>query len=136
MVPEPVDKWKNVRGYNTLDLLYKDTSRWSLAFQSYVQLTMLQGHLMKVAAPVKLMERSVFSARYCFIENLHQSELMPGVDYAVLSEWFDWITANTAVNVDLIVYLRASPETCMERLRGRNRHEENRHPHGVPGESA
>ncbi len=27
---------------------------------------------------------------------------MPGVDYAVLSEWFDWISQNTAVNVDLI----------------------------------
>jgi len=64
------------------------------------------------------------------VENLYDSKLMPGVDYAVLSEWFDWITANTAVNVDLIVYLRASPNTCMERLRGRNRHEET----GIPME--
>ena len=48
MIPEPVDLWKSVRGHNTLDLLYKDTSRWSLTFQSYVQLTMLQCHLKKV----------------------------------------------------------------------------------------
>ena len=27
---------------------------------------------------------------------------MAGVDYAILSEWFDWITANTRLNVDLI----------------------------------
>uniref|UniRef100_K1QBR3 Polyhomeotic-like protein 2 n=1 Tax=Magallana gigas TaxID=29159 RepID=K1QBR3_MAGGI len=44
MVPEPVHKWKDVDGYNTLDMMYKDASRWSLAFQSYVQLTMAEGH--------------------------------------------------------------------------------------------
>lgn len=27
---------------------------------------------------------------------------MPEVDYAVLSEWFDWITANICIPVDLI----------------------------------
>ena len=39
--------WKSVRGYNTLDLMYKDSKRWSLTFQSYVQLTMLQCHSQK-----------------------------------------------------------------------------------------
>ena len=27
---------------------------------------------------------------------------MPEVDFAVLSEWFDWITQNIAIPVDLI----------------------------------
>lgn len=27
---------------------------------------------------------------------------MPEVDYIVLSEWFDWITANVSLPVDLI----------------------------------
>lgn len=27
---------------------------------------------------------------------------MPEVDYAVLSEWFDWITTNISIPVDLI----------------------------------
>ena len=30
------------------------------------------------------------------------SGLMPAVDYAVLSEWFDWIVKNEKVNIDLI----------------------------------
>ena len=47
MIPEPVEMWKSVRGYNTLDLMYKDAQRWSLTFQSYVQLTMLQVHSRK-----------------------------------------------------------------------------------------
>ena len=47
VICEPVDMWKNVRGFNTLDLLYKDPARWSLTFQSYVQLTMLMAHSKK-----------------------------------------------------------------------------------------
>ena len=27
---------------------------------------------------------------------------MPGVDYAVLSEWFDWIVNNGSVDIDQI----------------------------------
>ncbi|VDI00220.1 thymidine kinase [Mytilus galloprovincialis] len=44
LIPEPVSKWKDVNGFNTLEMMYKDASRWSLAFQSYVQLTMAEGH--------------------------------------------------------------------------------------------
>lgn len=124
VLEEPVDMWKSVRGFNTLDLMYKDSQRWSLTFQSYVQLTMLMLHQKKQKAPVKLIERSIHSAKHCFVENLHKSGLMPGVDYAVLSEWFDWITKNIDVDVDLIVYLQASPETCLERIKKRNRKEE------------
>ncbi|NWI48635.1 KITM kinase, partial [Picathartes gymnocephalus] len=49
---------------------------------------------------------------------------MPEVDYAVLSEWFDWIQDNTDVSVDLIVYLQTSPKVCYERLKTRCREEE------------
>ncbi|NWX53285.1 KITM kinase, partial [Steatornis caripensis] len=49
---------------------------------------------------------------------------MPEVDYVVLTEWFDWIQNNTDVSVDLIVYLRTSPQVCYERLKRRCREEE------------
>lgn len=122
---EPVDMWKDVRGCNTLDLMYKDANRWSLTFQSYVQLTMLMNHIKKQSVPVKMIERSLFSAQYCFVENLHRSSRMPEVNYVVLSEWFEWIKNNTEIgNIDLIVYLQASPEACLERIKRRNRKEE------------
>ena len=73
---EPVDQWKAVQGrdgtHNTLELMYQDARRWSLTFQSYVQLTMLQKHKQKCPKPIKLMERSVHSGRHCFIENLYE----------------------------------------------------------------
>lgn len=72
VLSEPVKKWKNIEGHNLLDLMYKDAERWSLVFQSYAQLTMMEQHVKKVSKPVKMMERSIYSGRKCFIENLYR----------------------------------------------------------------
>ncbi|XP_064414554.1 thymidine kinase 2, mitochondrial isoform X2 [Latimeria chalumnae] len=94
VVMEPVSKWRNVRGFNPL------------------------------VSPVRVMERSIYSAKYIFVENLYQSGKMAGVDYAVLTEWFEWIIKNLDIHLDLIVYLQTTPETCHERLKLRCREEE------------
>ncbi|XP_072278774.1 thymidine kinase 2, mitochondrial [Pyxicephalus adspersus] len=124
VLPEPVDKWRNIHSHNPLGLMYQDPSRWGLTLQTYVQLTMLECHTSPTVAPVKMMERSIYSAKYIFVENLHKSGKMPEVDYVVLTEWFNWITKNIDLSVDLIVYLRTSPETCYQRLKMRCREEE------------
>ncbi|XP_013859907.1 thymidine kinase 2, mitochondrial [Austrofundulus limnaeus] len=124
IVTEPISKWRNVRGHNPLALMYQDPQRWGITLQTYVQLTMLERHLSAASAPVMMLERSIFSAKYIFVENLYRSGQMPEVDYAVLSEWFDWITTNIFLPVDLIVYLQTSPQTCHERLKQRCREEE------------
>ncbi|XP_072670248.1 thymidine kinase 2, mitochondrial [Canis lupus baileyi] len=124
VLQEPVPKWRNVRGHSLLGLMYRDACRWGLTLQTYVQLTMLDHHTRPQTSPVRLMERSIHSARYIFVENLYRSGKMPEVDYVVLAEWFDWILKNIDVSVDLIVYLRTAPETCYRRLQMRCREEE------------
>uniref|UniRef100_A0A8D0L1D4 Thymidine kinase 2 n=1 Tax=Sphenodon punctatus TaxID=8508 RepID=A0A8D0L1D4_SPHPU len=86
--------------------------------------TMVYQHTKPMISPVRMLERSIYSAKYIFVENLYRSGKMPEVDYVVLTEWFDWIVANIDVTLDLIVYLRTSPETCYERLKRRCREEE------------
>uniref|UniRef100_A0A2K5PH83 Deoxynucleoside kinase domain-containing protein n=1 Tax=Cebus imitator TaxID=2715852 RepID=A0A2K5PH83_CEBIM len=108
---EPMSKWRNVHGHNPLCLMYHDASHWGLTLQKYVQLTMLDMHTRPQMSSVRLMERSIRSARYIFVENLYRSSgKMPEMDYIVLSEWFDWILRNMDVSVDLIVYLQTNPE--------------------------
>lgn len=124
VLAEPVNKWRNVYDHNTLDLMYKDPKRWSLTFQTYVQLTMLDLHLQPAVKPVTLMERSIYSARYCFVENLFNSGYMPDVEYTVLCEWFNWLKEYHGLNLDLIVYLRTTPEICLKRIQERSRTEE------------
>lgn len=43
--------------------MYDSPSRWALTFQTYVQLTLLDMHTHASPHPVKMMERSVYSAR-------------------------------------------------------------------------
>ncbi|KAM9803739.1 thymidine kinase 2, mitochondrial [Neosynchiropus ocellatus] len=124
ILTEPVSKWRNVRGHNPLGLMYQDPARWGITLQTYVQLTMLDRHLSHTTAPVRMLERSIFSAKHIFVENLYRSGKMPAVDYTVLSEWFDWITSNISIPLDLIVYLQTSPLTCYQRLKQRCREEE------------
>lgn len=99
---EPVDAWRDLNGNNLLEYMYKDPSRYSFAFHSYVQLTMLENHK-KISQysggldqnqssqfdsenflprakhfpnekyNINVMERSLYSAKYCFLENIYRS---------------------------------------------------------------
>ena len=127
VVPEPVSKWQNLHGSNLLQLMYEDPKRWSLMFQSYVHLTMVQQHTnIQSTKPIRMMERSLFSARYCFNENLYRNGYLTDTEYAALSEWFDFLINCPKLNfqVDQIVYLRTSPDVAYERIKKRSRSEE------------
>ena len=109
---EPVDKWRNFHGTNLLQLMYEDPKRWSLMFQHYVQLTLIQQHTKITNKPIRVMERSLLSARYCFVENLYNGGNMTDAEYTVLSEWFNFLITLPQLNfkIDQIVYLRTDPE--------------------------
>ena len=118
---EPVSRWQNYRNCDILELMYVDPRRWSFMFQSYVQLTMLQNHVAPSCKPLKIMERSIFSAHHCFAQNLFQSGTLSAMDFDILKEWFETITNKWNLSVDLFVYLRADPKVCSERIAARNR---------------
>ena len=48
-------------------------------------------------------------------------------EYLVLSEWFNYLVSSPQLDfhVDRIIYLRTDPEVAYERIRKRNRTEEN-----------
>lgn len=134
---EPVERWRNVDGENLFHYLYKDPARYSLAFQTYVQLTMIKLH----SKLPKLMERSIYSARYCFVENLYKLNYLSRVEYIILDKWFKHLVLSgnesgdkeydtkllsspCGVSIDLIIYLRCSPQHVMDRIRSRSRAEE------------
>merc|ERR1719186_343341 len=110
-------------GHNLLQMMYEDPCRWSLTFQTYVQLTMVQNHTKVSNKSVKLMERSLYSAKYCFVENLKKSGKMPLSEYEVLSSWFEFLLScpQVELGVDLIVYMRTDPEVALSRVKSRSR---------------
>ena len=60
VLPEPVDRWRDVNGHNLLAMMYEDPARHSLLFQTYVQLTMFQQHNAECSKQAKILERSLF----------------------------------------------------------------------------
>lgn len=82
--------------------MYKDPSRWAMTFQSFVALTMLDMHRRPTASPVKLMERSLYSARHCFVEHMIRNGIMHPAESSVLDEWFRFIQQQIPIQADLI----------------------------------
>ena len=126
VVEEPVDKWTDFAGQNLLSLWHQDMARYSLIFQSLAQVTHLENHLKTVSKPVKVMERSVWSARKIFVEDLYKEKQLTSMEYELLDHWFKVITGPhvPGSKIDLVVYFRAKPSTCMDRVRYRAREEE------------
>ena len=124
---EPVNKWRDLEGHNLLQLMYENPQRHSYTFQSYVQLTMAQIHAEQTPKPIKIMERSLWSARHVFAENLHRSGMMATSELEVLNAWYEFLTSKESTldfGVDLIIYLRTKPEVAYQRLKARARAEE------------
>eukprot|EP00088_Acartia_fossae_P013466 TRINITY_DN1706_c0_g1_i2.p1 TRINITY_DN1706_c0_g1~~TRINITY_DN1706_c0_g1_i2.p1 ORF type:complete len:286 (-),score=74.45 TRINITY_DN1706_c0_g1_i2:261-1118(-) len=130
LIPEPVKDWCDVNGHNLLGKMYEDPKRWSFQFQSYVQLTRLQLLKKPTNCSVKIIERSLQNNRYCFLENARKEETLNSAELSVLYSWFTFLEKNMDINLDLIVYLKTSPEVAYERLKMRGRKEEA----GVPME--
>lgn len=107
-----------------LDLLYKNPERFAMPFQDYVTLTMLKNHIKETTKPIKMMERSMFSARYCFVEKMLASGTIHESMYMVLQEWYEFLMQQHKIQCDLIVYLRTDPEIAHNRVKLRARDEE------------
>lgn len=121
---EPLADWRNVQGHNLLHLTYADPKRWNFTFQHYVQLSRLNLQTSTSNKKIQLFERSLQNNRYCFVEMAHNRGLLADQEYTALCEWYDWIESNIDIQLDLIVYLRSSPEVVYNRMVQRNRPEE------------
>ncbi|PAA75004.1 hypothetical protein BOX15_Mlig000849g1, partial [Macrostomum lignano] len=126
-IPEPIDKWCNLAGVNLLERLYTDPKRWFFSFNLYCMLTRLDMHRFVTHRPVKMLERSVYTARFCFMTNAVNQGLLNSAEMQVLDCYYrSLLTGQWAehLRVDLYVYLRCPPEICFNRVKLRNRSEE------------
>ncbi|XP_064141793.1 deoxycytidine kinase isoform X1 [Loxodonta africana] len=124
-------------GGNVLQMMYEKPERWSFTFQSYAclsriraQLASLNGRLKDAEKPVLFFERSVYSDRYIFASNLYESDCMNETEWTIYQDWHDWMNHQFGQSLELdgIIYLRATPEKCLNRIYLRGRNEEQ----GIP----
>lgn len=76
--------------------------------------------------PVQVYERSVYSDRYIFALNMFELGCINSTEWAVYQDWHSLLVEQFGHQVELegIIYLRAPPQKCMERLEHRGRAEE------------
>ncbi len=147
-VPEPVSKWQSIKstdsGQNLLDYFYTDPKRYSYLFQTFAFLSRMQSQLhpyetlekdtnnTKIVKDddaeketVVVFERSVLSDRYCFAQNCFDTGIMSEMEYKVYQAFHSFLVDEfKMLRLNGIIYLRTNPETCIERLKKRNRSEE------------
>ncbi|XP_041854229.1 deoxyguanosine kinase, mitochondrial [Melanotaenia boesemani] len=147
LVLEPVGKWQNIQSTskgsdaapqtavsNLLEMMYQDPKRWSYTFQTYSCMSRLRTQLQPPptrllnlkGTPVQVYERSVYSDRYIFALNMFELGCINATEWAVYQDWHSLLVEQFGPQVELegIIYLRASPKKCMERLKCRGRSEE------------
>lgn len=52
------------------------------------------------------------------------SNILRPMEHTILLTWFEWATRAFDCTLDVIVYLRTTPETCYQRIQDRARKEE------------
>lgn len=148
VVPEPVARWCNVQtntsefeeltasqkcGGNVLQMLYQKPDRWAYTFQTYAcmsrvraQINALDGKLREAENPVLFYERSIYSDRYIFAQNLYESGCLNETEWAIYQDWHGFLHTQFGqhLKLDGIIYLQAAPERCRERIHQRGREEE------------
>jgi len=124
-VPEPVDDWtKIVDGDNTpiLTNLYKDTKKYAFRFQmmAYIsRLHLLRQRVKENKYRVIISERSVQTDRNVFAKMLFDDGMIEHDEYQIYNQWFDEFLDDMTLGG--IIYVRAEPNVCAERviMRGR-----------------
>jgi len=126
VLPEPVDDWKKTvdkEGKNILHYFYKDTKRWSYTFQMNAFITRAQ-IIQANNDKDFIMERSVYSDKYCFAINCYENGLLNNIEWNLYNSWHKWLTDSLSLGGDAYIYLRTSPEVAYKRIKKRSRDEE------------
>ena len=107
-----------------LDMFYRDMHRWSFHLQIYflAERFKAQVEIGRSSLPF-IQDRTIYEDAEIFARTLHAQGSMTDVDYENYVALFQCMV-DFLRKPDLVLYLRASPETLMERIARRGRESE------------
>ena len=134
VIPEPLNLWFNVKGYNLLQLYYKSPKRYSAPFQCHIFLTMIHRHNLmlkqiqqqeeKKDKKIKIvfMERSLESGVYCFSRVLCARDMISQEFQDIFENDFKFFCGDLPTGT--IYFQSKDIHTLKKRIMSRNRVEE------------
>jgi deoxyadenosine/deoxycytidine kinase len=104
-----------------LDDFYTDMSRWSFHLQIYFLSERFKAQVQIGASALPfIQDRTIYEDAEIFARTLHEQGSMTEVDYRNYTSLFH-VLVSFLRKPDLIIYLKASPETLMSRIARRGR---------------
>ena len=128
---EPVDEWakiKDINGTTILEKFYADQEKYSFSFQmmAYVsRIKVLRDTLKEKTIGqekkqyIIITERSLYTDKMVFAKMLYDSGKIEDVNYQIYLNWFDTFSGEFPVHK--VIYVKAAPEQCYERIAKRSR---------------
>ena len=150
---EPVDEWSNIKdekGVTILEKFYADQEKYSFSFQmmAYIsRLKLLRDTIKDINFDIQktknilsdydcsglkstkyfiITERSLFTDKMVFAKMLYDTGKIEFINYQIYLNWFNTFAEEFQVNN--IIYVKANPETCYERVSKRHRGGEDKIP--------
>jgi len=129
---EPVDIWETIRdssGQTMLQKFYADQTKYAFSFQimAYIsRLSLLKKAIRENPGAIIITERSLHTDKMVFAKMLFDSGLIEDVNYQIYLKWFDEFTVECPLNK--IIYVKADPEVCFNRIKKRSRQGESNIP--------
>jgi deoxyadenosine/deoxycytidine kinase len=127
-IQEPVDTWDSVVDKDGTPILvnyYKDNKRFAFRLQmlAYISRLKLLRDAIKQGYKYIITERCVATDRNVFSKMLYDKGDIEQDEYTIYNKWFEEFI--TDVPIGAIVYIKADPDVCLERVNVRAREGEN-----------
>jgi len=129
---EPVDEWskiKDINGITILEKFYADQEKYSFSFQmmAYVsRIKVLRDTLKENQEKnqekqdyIIITERSLYTDKMVFAKMLYDTGKIEDVNYQIYLNWFD--TFSSEFPVHKVIYVKADPKRCYQRIAKRSR---------------
>lgn len=122
---EPVDVWgeiKDAGGITILEHFYSDQKKYSFPFQMMAfisRLSLLRKAIRENPHAIIVTERSIFTDRYVFAKMLFDDGKLDPMFYQIYLKW--WNEFQQELPEHHWIYIRTTPEICLERIRKRGR---------------
>ena len=121
---EPVDEWTTIKDDegNIIEKFYADNNKWAFSFQmmAYIsRISILRKVIRENNNCIIIVERSVYTDKNVFAKMLYNDKKINEINYQIYLKWFDEFTRD--IDLTGIIYVKTTPEICLERILKRNR---------------
>ena len=131
IVEEPIEEWNKFtdeKGETILNKFYMDKKRWSYSFQNIAcitRMTNIENTLRNSNKKYIFLDRSLGTDSNVFEKMLYDSGEINEIEHKMYNSWYNFYEKFVRNNSKIIyIYLQCDPKICYERIKKRNRKEE------------